>query len=58
MLGVLKYLILVTDFVFGVKQELWQVWRAFCLYGCFQRYIDLKKNIFDEYENSSKNISF
>ena len=25
------------------KQELWQVWRAVCLYGCLQRYIDLKK---------------
>ena len=27
------------------KQELWQVWRAVCLSGCFQRYIDCFKNI-------------
>ena len=33
------------------KQELWQVWRAFCLYGYFQIYIDKKRNIFDKYEN-------
>ena len=26
-----------------MEQELWQVWRAVCRYGCFQRYIDLKK---------------
>ena len=28
---------------FEKKQELWQVWRGVCPYGCFLRYIDLKK---------------
>ena len=34
------------------KPELWQVWRAVCLYECFQRYIcRLEKKVFDKYEN-------
>ena len=24
-----------------IKQELWQVWRAVCLYRCFKRYLNL-----------------
>ena len=45
----MNLLMIILSFQF--KQELWQVWRAFCLYECFQRYVDLKKKYLWKYVN-------